>query len=332
MNARKHARSASRLAPLFVAGAAAGVALTVRRAALAAETTYPPEGKFVSVNGVKLHYVDTGGVGPAVILLHGNGATNADWSISGVTGKARKRFRILAFDRPGFGYSERPRGKSWRPEDQAAAIKKAVDQLGVEKPIVVGHSWGALVAAALAIQFPDDIRGAVLASGYYFPSLRADALVFGLPALPIIGDAMRYTIASIAGRAIAPALIRRIFAPAEVPARFWEQFPLALAFRPWQIRASAAESATMVSSARRLQKAYPSIRVPVAIVAGSEDRISDTRKQSARLHDTIPGSRLWVLPRIGHMVHYASPDAIVNAIEAVQNPLHVIDESTSARP
>jgi pimeloyl-ACP methyl ester carboxylesterase len=332
MNARKHARRASKLALLLVAGAAAGVALAVRRAALAAEKTYPPEGQFISVNGVRLHYVDTGGAGPAAVLLHGNGATNADWRISGVIGRARDRFRILAFDRPGFGYSERPMGESWRPEDQAAVIKEALNQLGIEKPIVVGHSWGALVAVAMAIQFPDDIRGAVLASGYYFPSFRADALVFGPPALPLVGDAIRYTIAPIAGRAIAPALIRRMFAPAEVPARFWQEFPLALGVRPWQIRASAAESAAMVSSARRLQNAYPSIRVPVAIVAGSEDKISDTRKQSVRLHDAIPGSRMWVLPRIGHMVHYSSPDTIVNAMEAVGNPAGVIEQSTSARP
>ncbi len=168
-------RHGSRSRAVLIGGAAlAGAALYARHSTRLAEKNHPPEGNFITVNGVRLHYTDSGGMGTALVLLHGNGMTSADWRRSGVSGKAERKYRVIAFDRPGFGYSERPRGRPWTPEAQADIIQAALEQMGVARPIVVGHSWGALVAAAFAIRRPDALRGAVLVSGYYFPTFRME--------------------------------------------------------------------------------------------------------------------------------------------------------------
>jgi pimeloyl-ACP methyl ester carboxylesterase len=311
-------RRRSSLPPaLFVAGAAAGFALLVRWAANRAQTQHPPEGKFITVNGVQLHYTDTGGSGTPLVLLHGNGMTNEDWRRSGVTDKAAPSYRVIAFDRPGFGYSDRPRGQPWTPDAQAVLIHAALKQMGITQPVIVGHSWGALVAAAYAMAHPEALRGLVLISGYYFPTLRADPIIFSPPAIPILGDAFRYTVSPIIGWFIVPKLIEKMFAPVPVPERFSKNFSLPMAVRPWQIRAASSEAAMMVPAAAALKYSYQSIKAPTAIVAGNEDQIADVQRQSLRLHKMIPQSRSWVLRRTGHMPHYSSPGAVLDAIDFV---------------
>ena len=312
----RHRRSRLQPALLF-AGATAGAALLVRQAAGRAEKEYPPEGKFLTVNGVGLHYTDTEGNGSALVLLHGNGMTNNDWLRSGVTKKAARHYRVIAFDRSGFGYSERPRGQPWTPEAQADLLHAALTQMGIAQPVIVGHSWGALVAAAYAIRHPDALRGLVLISGYYFPTFRSDSILLSPPSIPVLGDALRYTISPLIGWFIAPTLIETLFAPVPVPERFSKNFSLPIALRPWQLRAAAAEAATMVPAAAVLQDTYQSIRVPISVVAGDADQVADVGRQSLRLHKMLPQSRLWLLRGAGHMPHYSSPGAVIDAIDYV---------------
>jgi pimeloyl-ACP methyl ester carboxylesterase len=111
--------------------------------------------------------------------------------------------------------------------------------LGIERPIVIGHSWGTLVALALALDFPQAVGGLVLLSGFYRPTLRADVPLFSVFAIPAFGDLVRYTIAPPLTEAIMPRLIERCFAPLPVPERFAHGFPRSMAVRPSQIRAEA---------------------------------------------------------------------------------------------
>lgn len=92
--------------------------------------------------------------------------------------------RVIAFDRPGFGYSERPRGKLWTPAAQGQLIAAALEQLGVQQTVLLAHSWGTLVGLSMAIQKPQLVTGMVLASGYYYPSVRLDVLTT-TPAIPV---------------------------------------------------------------------------------------------------------------------------------------------------
>src|SRR5215212_1283605 len=129
----------------------AAVGLINHALARQAERRNPPEGKFVTIDGVRLHYIERG-TGSTIVLLHGNGTMARDFVLSGVFDLLCKDYRVIAFDRPGFGFSNRPRGRVWTPNAQAALLQKALRRLDVERAVVVGHSWGTLVAVALALR------------------------------------------------------------------------------------------------------------------------------------------------------------------------------------
>jgi len=132
-----------------------------------AERAYPPIGRIVQVDGQPVHLLEKGRGGPPVILIHGASVNLRDWSFSLMDRLARTN-RVIAVDRPGFGYSARGPGE-WPPAQQAAHLRAAVRQLGVERPIVVGHSWGGAVALAWALDFPNDVSGVVPVSGATMP-------------------------------------------------------------------------------------------------------------------------------------------------------------------
>jgi pimeloyl-ACP methyl ester carboxylesterase len=221
---------------------------------------------------------------------------------------------VIAFDRPGFGYSGRPRSTIWSPAEQAEVIHKALIKLGMGRPIVVSHSWGTLVALALALNYPKDVAALVLLAGYYLPSARADAVLFSPPALPLIGDLLRFTISPLVGRVMAPSMFKAMFSPLPVPDNIGD-WPLELALRPSQIQASAADTALMVPAAAQLSTRYKELQLPIVIMAGDHDKIARFEKQSAKLHSMLPASELMTVEGAGHMVHYAAPERLQAAID-----------------
>ena len=278
-----------------------------------AEKRDPPIGDFMTVDGVRLHYIERGH-GQPLVLIHGNGTMIQDFLISGIVDVLAKRYRVIIFDRPGYGYSDRPRGL-WTPRAHATLFQKALQQLGVSQAVVLGHSWGSLVAVALALQAPQLVRSLVLASGYYYPTLRADVILSSPPAIPIIGDVLRYTVSPLVGRALLPGMIKGMFAPAAVPERFAREFPKDLMLRPLQLRASAEDAAMMTPVTVELQKHYRELKLPVVIITGGDDQIADVGRQSERLHRELPDSEFIVVPGMGHMIHHLAPDHVIRAID-----------------
>jgi pimeloyl-ACP methyl ester carboxylesterase len=310
-------RRTARPGPAVLAGAALGIALAaafvaVRVKTAQAERSHPPAGKFIEIDGVRLHYLEQG-AGPALVLLHGNGVMAEDFQFSGLMDRLAQTHRVIAFDRPGFGYSDRPAGTDWTPEAQAQLFHDALQALDVDQPIVVGHSWGTLVALALALDYPASVRGIALLGGYYYPTLRVDAFLNALADLPVVGTLWRHTAAPLLGRLMWPALSKQIFAPAPVPARF-HQLPPWMALRPSQLQATAAENGLMVPAAKRLSKRYGELTLPVALVAGLGDKLISPNKNSLRLHRDVAQSELALSGGAGHMLHYSRVDEIVAAI------------------
>jgi pimeloyl-ACP methyl ester carboxylesterase len=299
--------------------AAAGLAasfLYVQAKKRSTERDNPPTGKFIDIDGVRLHYLERG-AGPELVLLHGNALYANDFELSGLLDRAAEDYHVIAFDRPGFGYSDRPTSTTWTPEEQAKLIYKALHALNIERPLVVGHSWGTMVALAMALDFPKYVRGIGLISGYYYPTARIDAPLAAIQATPVLGHVLRYTVAPLEGRMAWPLIVKGMFSPAPTSERF-KRLPAWMTLRPSQLRASGAEAGLMVPAASRLTQRYAELTLPIAVIAGDGDKVASPDDQARRLHAEIPHSELGMQPGVGHMAHYGDQNAIMAAINRLQ--------------
>ena len=330
----RHSRSTNhRWMPTRLGGAAltaaailGTTALVNARRARQAEREKPPTGRFLDIEGVRLHYLERG-EGRPLVLLHGNGAMMQDFEISGILERLAKGYRVIAVDRPGFGHTNRPRSQSWTPAAQAEIVHKALIHLDIKQAIVVGHSLGTLVALSLALDHPAAVRSLVLLSGYYFPTFRADVLASLPSAAPIIGDLLSYTVAPLLGRAMRSRVFRKLFAPAAVPPRFQAEFPIELSLRPSQLKASAEDTVCMTPSAAAFAKRYDELKMPIVIMAGTGDRLVDFARQSGRLDEVLAESTLVPFEGAGHMIHHSAPEKVVDGINLAASRAGIAETS-----
>ncbi|MES0006003.1 alpha/beta hydrolase [Mesorhizobium sp. M0062] len=272
-------------------------------------------GRVMEIDGVRLHFIEAG-TGMPLLLLHGNGSMAEDFKSSGIFDEAAKTYRVIAFDRPGFGRSSRPRGRRWSARDQADLIHAAACGLGIEKYLVLGHSWGAWIALELARRHSQSVAGIVLVSGYYYPPPRLDLALAALPALPVIGTAFRHTLLPPLVRLAWHWAMEKIFKPAVVAGDF-AALAKDVASRPSQLRAVSLETASMLAASLLGKANYRDIAVPTGIMAGSGDRLFDAQRDARRLHVEVGGSLLEVVPGAGHMVHQSAPQAVVGMVHTI---------------
>lgn len=301
--------------PWALAGAAAlaaGAGYTAWTSARA-RVEQPPQGRFLAVDGVRLHYLEAGPPeAPAIVLLHGNVVDARDWLQSGVLQRLAETHHVIAFDRPGCGYSRRPRDRLWAPRAQARAIAAGMEALGLGPAVVAGHSVGVQTALNLALDHPERVRALALLSGYYFPTLRLDSLAVGLQAAPVVGDLLTHTLLRPIGRLASPLVAAQMFAPQKPPSGFLKR-PFELSLRPAQIHAYSADGFLMLLEARRLAQRYRELRLPIVAAAASEDLIVDPREQSQRFAAAVE-ARFIDLGPAGHMAHHAAPERVAEAI------------------
>jgi pimeloyl-ACP methyl ester carboxylesterase len=180
---------------------------------------------------------------------------------------------------------------------------------------VLGHSWGTLVALAMAARTSERVKGLVLVSGYYFPTWRFDVWFAGIAAIPLIGDVLRYTISPISSWLGLPLFAKKTFAPRPVPQIVKKEYPRLMLIRPSQLRAVAEDSAFLLPSAATMS--YRRLKCPTAIIAGRDDEIVRS-EQAVRLQIAMPRAAVVIVPEAGHMVHYFTADRIVKSAEVVR--------------
>ena len=318
-----HEKKSNRSTVALVSGALALAAVAagwVQRQARHAERENPPEGELLDIDGVRLHCVERG-AGPPVVLIHGNMVWHRDFIAAGLIEHLARSHHVIAFDRPGFGHSTRPRDRLWTPAAQAKLLRTALARLGIERPVVVGHSMGTMVALAMALDYPADVRKLVLLGGYYYPSMRLDALLTAAFALPVLGDVLRYTVTAASARLMLKRAVRAMFRPKQVPVDFLPTLSREMMLRPVQLRANAEDAAFMIGQAKLSSERHHELQLPIAIFAGAGDAVIDVEAHSVRLHAELSQSKLVIVPGAGHMVHYAAVDEIVAAIN-YDLPLH----------
>ena len=280
------------------------------------ERMFPPLGQFVDADGVKLHYVDLG-EGQPVVLVHGASGSLRDYVLS-IFGDVAQRSRAIAFDRPGHGYSERAPDNGASPAVQARYLRAGLTEMGVEKPLLVGHSWGASVVLAYALAHPDEISGVVLLGGATHPWKGSPPKWYNrIATTPLIGDLFVRLLVTPIGQASIAQGIENTFRPNEAPLLYKEQAGVRLVLRPSNFRANAEDVSNLREFLAEQSKRYGELSVPLTIITGLKDGTVTPKIHSKALHAQVPHSKLVTFEGVGHMPHHVRPAEVVAEIEAL---------------
>jgi len=278
------------------------------------ESRFPPLGQFVEVEGTKLHYVDKG-EGVPVVLVHGASGNMRDFATSILDDIARTH-RVIAFDRPGHGWSERgPLDDVHDPAVQARLINGALKQLGVGDHVLLGHSWGGAVAMAYALNHADDLKGLIPLAGATYPWQGGVAWYHGIVQTPVVGGFFLRTLMVPAGQQLKEPGVVGNFYPDVAPDGFSDAIGLDLLFRPHNFRNNSVDVSNLKAALERQSQRYGDVKVPTIIIHGGGDRSVGFSIHSEPLHAAIEGSELIRLRATGPMPHYARPDVVLDAID-----------------
>src|SRR4051812_41763843 len=285
------------------------------------EAAFPPTGQFVEVEGVRLHVVELGlargtpGAEPAVVLIHGASGNLEDMRLA-LGEKLAASHRVILIDRPGHGWSSRPGCDDCAsPARQAELVAGALDQLGVRRAILIGHSWGGAFATAYALAFPERTAGLVLLAAPTHPWPGDPGWYNRIALLPYIGPLFVRTCVYPLGLLLAASASRSVFEPQPVPEDYMRRAAVLLVLRPKTFCSNARDLALLETFIRRQVPRYADLRTPTIIIAGDRDALVSPEINARALAATLPSSKLVLLKDIGHMPHHAAPEVVAAAID-----------------
>lgn len=287
-----------------------------------AAVAFPPTGQLVDVDGVTVH-AEVVGNGPDVVLIHGASGNTRDFTFA-FADLLKDRYRVTILDRPGLGWSDRVNPKFNRiwstahesPTTQARLLKETADRLGVRNPIVLGHSFGAIVALGWALEF-DDLAGVVSVAGVANPWPGELGWYYRVTGAAWGSALVVPVLSAFAPHAYVNASIASIFEPQTAPQGYVDYVGPDLTLRRHSMRANARQVNWLRPHVVAMSDNYDAIRIPVEVVHGDADTIVPLDIHSARLPGQITGANLTVLAGVGHMPHHTHPHEVVAAIDRV---------------
>lgn len=277
-------------------------------------------GSFLEIGSHRIHYFAIGSGFP-IVFLHGNSGFLQDFSL-GVFRVLPEKWRAIAFDRPGYGYSDLFNPRAPSIDSQVELFSHAFDLLEISRPILVGHSWSGALVLAYALKYPDQVSAIVHLCGAAYPevSLLNPILHFQKTALWGFLSFLGLHIPVLGWRSIHQSLINAFY-PASVPqeylscvATYW------LRYR--QISTAVRELATLQFTLTRIQKLYHTISIPVTIVVGEYDRLVPPENHGMRLKNVIPQADFHIVRGAGHELHLSNPKALISVLEGLYSQLH----------
>jgi pimeloyl-ACP methyl ester carboxylesterase len=289
---------------LFTAGIARKVAALL-----------PAKGRFVDVPGARLHVHDAG-QGPAILLIHGLGGQLAHYTY-GVAGRLADRYRVVAVDRPGCGWSTADAGFDGSPQAQAAILAALIERLGLGRPLVVGHSLGGAVALALALEHPDKVSGlALLAPLTHTPAAVPPVFQGLMIASPPVRRLVASTLATPAAIRKSRVTLDRVFGPEAAPQDFGTRGGGLLSLRPASFLAASRDLQAVPVYLPALEARYGALRLPLGVLFGKDDRILDWRANGQVLTGKVAGARLELVDG-GHMLPITQPASCAAFIDGM---------------
>ncbi|MBV8638293.1 MAG: alpha/beta hydrolase [Candidatus Eremiobacteraeota bacterium] len=272
------------------------------------ERLVPPAGSFVDVDGARVHYVDRG-EGRPVVMIHGLAGVLQNFTHS-LVDRLAENSRVIVLDRPGAGYSIRHDGTSAGLRTQAATIASFIRALGLERPLVVGHSLGGAIALALALDFPEVPRALALIAPLTQAAQRAPKPFRTLEiSSPWMRRLVAHTVAVPLSMFRARDAVRGIFAPEPVPADFATAGGGLLGLRPMHFYHASSDLIAARDDMPHLVQRYGELQLPVHILFGMQDAVLSYERHAEPLRSQIPHVAI-TLVRGGHMLPVTQPDVV----------------------
>lgn len=248
----------------------------------------PRAATYAEVDGARVRYVDTGGEGSPVVLVHGFASSLETWTT--VLPVLARSHRVIALDMKGFGWTDRPEG-DYSPDAQARMLLKLLDQRGVERADFVGHSWGASIVLAAALAAPERVRRVALYDAYVYEE--QVPVFFHWARVDGVGEALfamyykersdeRISLAFYDKRYVTEALVEDVERSLE---------------RPGTLAAALAAVRGLRYTA--MQARYRKISQPALLLWGRDDKVTPIAF-GERLAAELPSARLVIYPRCGH--------------------------------
>lgn len=298
------------------------------------EAALPPRGRFTEIDGDHIHYVDTGGAGPAVVMIHGLGGNLLHFDYA-LAGRLDAEFRLILVDRPGSGYSTRAAGADATLTTQAATIAKLIRALGLRRPLVVGHSLGGALSLALALDDPDCVGGLALIAPLTHAQEEVPAVFRRLVIRTnFVRNLVAWTLATPLGILRGRAALKEVFAPQAVAPDFPLRAGGLLGLRPRAFNATSSDLVAINDVLPGYMKRYPSLNLPFGIIHGKADQLLDYRRHGEAMTLSCPALDLELVDG-GHMVHMTSPDrcaALIRRIAARGQDVSRAAQANVSRP
>lgn len=302
--------------PILLVG---GLLLRTELLSAEAERLHPPQGSFLPVAGGRLHYVERrpqGETRGTVVLLHGASSDHAD--LLATLGPELSHYRVIAFDRPGHGWSERLEGRAMAdPARQAAAVMQGLDRIAPESFVLVAHSLSGAMAARIALERPERLRGLVLLGAVTHPWSTGIAWYYHAASWPVVGPIFSRLIAVPAVDLLLSSGVRSVFAPNVVTPGYVDAGEIRLLLRPATFEQNAQDLVALHDFVTAQAPRYRELRMPVVAITGDGDTVVSPILHSAAIAREAPLGRFVLLPGVGHMPHHAAPEIVAEAIDQI---------------
>jgi len=282
-----------------------------------AEQNVPVTGKILNLNGLPVHgYIEGHGT-QDIVFIHGAFGNLRDWVFAT---RALSKFdrRFIYIDRPGFGYSERDES-NWDAERQADQARAYLKKINGRNPILVGHSWGALVAMSWAAKYPGEVKGVISLAGLNMPFFGLSKLANDTGLTNIAYELYFTNVVSKVDGGSIKKFANRIFKPQDIPEGYLDYIGTDLSRRLSTIKANKSDLSIMSKALDKNFAFYNHMEIPIEIIHGEKDFFVPVKSQAVAFNEVIPNSRLRILPTVGHMAHHFASREISDSISYIRN-------------
>lgn len=265
--------------------------------------------RFATVKGLRVHYQEVGDPeAPPILLIHGFLASTFVWSRIFLE-LAAAGFRVIAPDLIGYGYSDKPKNFDYTIESQAGVMSGLLEQLGCERAILIGSSYGGAIAATMTLNRPELVTKLVMV-GAVSNNEPKRYLMMRLVQTPLIGDVVSPLLAS--SRRLLRARMKRIY---DRHKQVLDEFRVEARYLP--LRAAGTHRAIIRTvrqwDASRIQREAHLIRQPTLLIWGDNDPDVPLR-DGEELQRLMSDARLIVFKNCGHHPQEEYPAAFTQVV------------------